>query len=56
MDMSLFIRFAPVFQSDKRIVSRENKGTEREAPGPGLGICQIVNSTEVIFGDISRTR
>ena len=20
---------------------RENKGTEREAPGPGLGICQF---------------
>ena len=23
------------------IMSRENKGTEREAPGPALGICQL---------------
>ena len=25
----------------KLVTSRENKGTEREAPGPGLGLCQF---------------
>ena len=26
---------------DIYVISRENEGTEREAPSPGLGICQF---------------
>ena len=30
-----------IYSTQFCIMSRENKGTEREAPGPALGICQL---------------
>ena len=28
----------------REIIARENEGTEREAPGPALGICHVHES------------
>ena len=36
-----FFSFLPNQLFQDEINARENKGTEREAPGPGLGVCQF---------------
>ena len=54
LNLGIFVRSFDVYRASQPVPSRENEGTEREAPGPALGICHVHESYFKTSGSLPR--